>query len=132
MRRHTLSLALLLATLLSAAAPAQAASLYVENGGLLASTTALDDGGTAVTLVLPLGSPLEKTLTEGAVLPTLEVAVVEKGKKGTKGTKGGSQPFLIVTLHNCLISSARVAPDGSVTVVIEADAYDRQTLDGGG
>jgi hypothetical protein len=130
MRRRTLSLALLLATLLSAAAPAQAASLYVENGGLLASTTALDDGGTAFTLVLPLGSPLEKTLTEGAVLPTLEVAVVEKGKKGTKGTKG-SQPYLIVTLHNCLISSARVAPDGSVTVVIEADAYDRQTLDGG-
>ncbi len=80
--------------------------------------------------MLPLGSPLEKTLTEGAVLPTLEVAVVEKGKKGTKGTKG-SQPFIIVTLHNCLISSVRLAPDGSVTVVIEADAYDHQTLDGG-
>jgi hypothetical protein len=131
MRRYTLSLALLLATLLSAAAPAQAASLYVEYGGLLTSTTALDDGATAFTLVLPAGSPLEKTLTEGAALPTLEVAVVEKGKKGGKGTKGGTQPYLIVTLKDCIVSSVRVADDGSVTVVIEAAGYDRQTLDGG-
>lgn len=131
MRRVTLSLALLLATLLSAAGSAQATSLYVEDGGLLTSTTALDDGATAMTLVLPAGSPLEKTLTEGAVLPTLEVAVVEKGTKGTKGTKGETQPYLIVTLNDCIVSSVRVAEDGSVTVVIEAAGYDRLTLDGG-